>query len=75
MQSKFLISVANVSTVCALVFLYLLFSGCESLQSKFLISVANVCVCLDARGDVLSLHNVVYCINLPVVIYNNVSGL
>ena len=35
----------------------------------------KVCVCLDARGDVLSLHNVVYCINLPVVIYNNVSGL
>ena len=32
-------------------------------------------MCLDARGDVLSLHNVVYCVNLPVVIYNKVSGL
>ena len=32
-------------------------------------------MCLDARVDVLSLHNVVYCVNLPVVIYNKVSGL
>ena len=36
---------------------------------------SGVCVCLDAKGDVLSLHNVVHCINLPVVIYNKVSGL